>query len=211
MEEYLDQIELVELIKNIVKKMTSDECDFGAYVDLQAALNRELCLGDIQLGTGAALESYIKFWNNYDETHNIPVEERKPIKIYIDSYGGSLTDTFTIVDAIALSKTPVWTINIGKAYSGGFFAFVAGHKRFAYPSASFLFHEGSCGNAGDAGKFRNFAVFYEKQLNMLKNIVLQYTTISEEEYEKHIKDDWWFTSEEALTYSICDEISKEFV
>lgn len=206
---YFDELELTDFIKNVVKKMKTEENNFDAYVDLTTAVNRELFLGNINYGTGAYIENYIRFWNRQDELKNIPVEERKPIKIYIDSQGGSLTDTFTIIDAISLSKTPVWTINIGTAYSGGFFSFIAGHKRIAYPSASFLYHEGACGNTGDAGKFRNFAAFYEKQLNYLKTITLKYTKISEEEYEKHIKDDWWITADEAIDLGICDEIAKE--
>ena len=116
-----------------------------------------------------------------------------------------------MIDSITMSKTPVWTICTGAAYSGGFFTFIAGHKRFAYPLASFLYHEGATGTSADAGKFRNFAAFYEKQLKQLKDVVLKYTTINEETYEKHIKDDWWFTSEEALEYGICDEISTKLI
>ena len=138
-------------------------------------------------------------------------DERKPIKIFIDSPGGDLVATFTMINAIKLSKTPVYTINIGAAYSGGFFIFLAGHKRFAYELSSFLFHEGSTGTSGDAGKFRNFADFYKKELDKLKSIVLKYTKISDEEYEKHIKDDWWFTADEAIEYGICDEILTELI
>ena len=92
-----------------------------------------------------------------DDEAKIPVEERKPIKIYIQSPGGMLTSTFTMIDSIKLSKTPVYTIAMGETYSGGFFTFLAGHKKFAYPHASFLYHEGATANGGDANKFRNFA------------------------------------------------------
>ena len=135
----------------------------------------------------------------------------KPIKIYIDSCGGSLVDTFTMIDSISMSRTPVYTICTGAAYSGGFFTFIAGHKRLAYPLSSFWYHEGATGTSADAGKFRNFAAFYEKQLKQLKDIVLKYTTITEEQYEKHIKDDWWFTAEEALEYGICDIVSEALI
>ena len=92
-----------------------------------------------------------------------------------------------------------------------FFTFIAGHKRIAYPTASFLFHEGSTSTGGDAGKFRNYAAFYDKQLNILKDITIKHTKISEEEYTKHVKDDWWFTSKEAIEFGICDEIAEVLV
>ena len=203
-----DEIDLLDLIQNQVE---DGKFSFDQIVDFIHCSNRIMYLGDITEGVGSAMNSMIRFWNYEDNKNDIPIEERQPIKIYIDSNGGSLVDTFTMIDSISMSKTPVYTICTGSAYSGGFFTFIAGHKRFAYPLSSFLYHEGSTGNAGDAGKFRNFAAFYEKVLQQLKDITIKYTKITEEEYEKHIKDDWWFTADEALKYGICDEISKELI
>jgi ATP-dependent Clp protease protease subunit len=203
-------IKITDLVKSLVES-DKDQYDFGDITDLSNALNRQLNVGEIDGNVGDAIDSYIRFFNRQDEQDGIPVEERVPIKIYIDSPGGDLIATFTMINSIRMSKTPVWTINIGAAYSGGFFTFIAGHKRFAYPLASFLFHEGSTGTSGDAGKFRNFADFYKKELDNLKKVVLEYTDITEEDYEKHINDDWWFTAEEALKYGICDEITKELI
>ena len=203
-----DEIDLLDLIQNQVE---DGKFSFDQIVDFIHCSNRIMYLGDITEGVGSAMDSMIRFWNYEDNKNDIPIEERQPIKIYIDSNGGSLVDTFTMIDSISMSKTPVYTICTGSAYSGGFFTFIAGHKRFAYPLSSFLYHEGSTGNAGDAGKFSNFAAFYEKVLKQLKDITIKYTKITEEEYEKHIKDDWWFTADEALKYGICDEISKELI
>lgn len=203
-------IKITDLLEGLIKA-DKDQYDFGDITDLSNALNRQLNVGEIDGNVGDAIDSYIRFFNRQDEQDGIPVEERVPIKIYIDSPGGDLVATFTMINSIRMSKTPVWTINIGAAYSGGFFTFIAGHKRFAYPLASFLFHEGSTGTSGDAGKFRNFADFYKKELDNLKKVVLEYTDITEEDYEKHINDDWWFTAEEALKYGICDEITKELI
>ena len=176
-----------------------------------AIANREVFVGTIGPGLGDNIDMYIRYWNMKDDEAGIPVEERQPIKVYIDSNGGCLDDTLTMIDAISMSKTPVWTICVGNAYSGGFFTFIAGHKRIAYPLASFLYHEGSTGNMADAGKFRNFADFYTKQLDQLKDITLKYTKITPEEYQEHIKDDWWLTANEAINYGICDEIAEEFI
>ena len=85
----------------------------------------------------------IQFWNAEDEFDETPIEERIPIQVYINSPGGCLVSTLQIVDAIRNSKSPVYTIATGAAYSGGFFILLAGHKKMAYPNASFLFHEGS--------------------------------------------------------------------
>ena len=177
-----------------------------------AIANREVFVGTIGPGLGDNIDMYIRYWNMKDDEAGIPVEERKPIKVYIDSNGGCLDDTLTMIDAISMSKTPVWTICVGNAYSGGFFTFIAGHKRIAYPMSSFMFHEGST-NSGtvDAGKFRNYADFYSRQMELLKNVTLKYTKISEEDYEHHRKDDWWFFAEEGIQYGFVDEIAKELI
>ena len=177
-----------------------------------AIANREVFVGTISPGLGDNIDMYIRYWNMKDDEAGIPVEERQPIKVYIDSNGGCLDDTLTMIDAISMSKTPVWTICVGNAYSGGFFTFIAGHKRIAYPMSSFMFHEGST-NSGtvDAGKFRNYADFYSRQMELLKKVTLKYTKISEEDYEHHRKDDWWFFAEEGIQYGFVDEIAKELI
>ena len=177
-----------------------------------AIANREVFVGTINPGLGDNIDMYIRYWNMKDDEAGIPVEKRQPIKVYIDSNGGCLDDTLTMIDAISMSKTPVWTICVGNAYSGGFFTFIAGHKRIAYPMSSFMFHEGST-NSGtvDAGKFRNYADFYSRQMELLKKVTLKYTKISEEDYERHRKDDWWFFAEEGIQYGFVDEIAKELI
>ncbi len=205
-----------EELESLIAEMIEEQKDaaktsFINMIELDRAGKRELYLSAIVDGVGTYIDTCIRFWNDYDNKNKTPKEERIPIKIYIDSPGGSLTDTFTMIDSIRLSETPVWTICTGTAYSGGFFTFIAGHRKVAYPTSSFLFHEGSTSNGGDAGKFRNFAAFYEKELEQLKRIVLKYTSIKEEEYDRHVKDDWWFTPEEALEYGVCDEIAKGFI
>lgn len=196
-----------DLLKNFLEA-EKNEYDFCDIVDLSNAVDRNLHLGEVEMVIGDTVESYIRYFNRIDDEMNIPIEERQPIKIFIDSPGGDLIGAFTIIDAIRLSKTPVWTINIGAAYSAGFFIYIAGHKRLAYPLSSFLFHEGSVSTGADAGKFRNFAAFYERQLDMLKNLVLTYTKISEEKYNEIQKDDFWMTTEDAIELGICDEIIK---
>ena len=73
-------------------------------------------------------------WNKEDM--GIPREERKPIRIYIMSYGGELDYMWSLVDSIALSATPVYTINMGIAASAASLIFIAGHQRYMLQTAS---------------------------------------------------------------------------
>ena len=204
-------MDLTDALSSLVENVQEDAKSFEDILNLDNSLDRHLYVADIESGIGSTIDSMIRFWNRRDEEEGLNIEERKPIKIYIDSCGGSLTDAFTIIDSIRMSKTPVITIATGCAYSAGFFIFISGHKRIAYPHASFLYHEGSATNGGTASQFRNFADFYDIQLTQLKQIVLDYTDIDEDEYNKHKKDDWWMTAEDAINYGIADEIAEGFI
>ena len=202
-------------ISDLIKRFKEKEKTTEKFEDLVGAVtqtHRELYLEDVNPDAASGIEMIIRFWNNYDNELGLKPEEREPIKLFIDSWGGHLTAAFTIINAIELSKTPVWTINIGAAYSAGFFIFITGHKRFAYGLSSFLFHEGSTGTDHmDAHKFRNQADFYSKQLKQLKAHTLKYTKLTEEDYAKIQKDDYWLTAEEAIEKGVADEIAKEFI
>lgn len=204
-------IDLDDIINGVTDNLKENLKSFEDILNLDGGINREIYLYDITPGVGASIDGCIRFWNNYDEKHNIPFEDRKPIKIYIDSCGGSLTDSLTIIDSIKLSKTPVITVAIGCAYSGGFFVFISGHKRIAYPHASFLFHEGSTGTSGTSSQFENYTAFYKRQLKQLEKIVVSNTNITEEEYKDIRKDDVWYDAEEGIEKGFVDKIATETV
>lgn len=205
----LSQVSSTDLIKSCMNN-TGELKDLEGVSERWDMLERVMILNDIDEIVSDAIAHLIRFWNQVDK--GVPISERKPIKLYIDSCGGSLVGALTIADSIRMSKTPVYTINMGAAYSGGLLVFIAGHKRFGYKSCSFLFHEGSTtiGNV-DAGKFRNYASYYEKLIQRMKGYILNYTKITEEEYKEIRNDDYWFFIEEAIEKGICDEILEEFI
>ena len=177
--------------------------------EMMAFKNRELYLDDVNRDAADAFNTFIRVWNRLDAENHIPIDEREPIKIYINSDGGDLAAAFSIIDTIKMSKTPVWTINTGCAYSSGLEIFIVGHYRIAYPFSSFLFHEGYTGFGGDANKFKNYSHFYERLLEMSKQNILDHSSLTEEEYEKVKKDDWWFLAQDAYDLGMCDIIAKE--
>jgi ATP-dependent Clp protease protease subunit len=107
-----------------------------------------------------------------------------------------------------MSATPVWTINQGKAHSGGALVFLCGHERYTYESATFLLHEGATRLGGymDKSKFMDYAKFYDSLVLVMKDKILANTSITEEEYELHKKDDWWFDAKEAIELKVADKI-----
>lgn len=211
MADYEEAFDLEDIVSSMVDNVKEDIKSFEDLVNIDGSINREIYIYDITPGLGPSIDGYIRFWNTQDEKNNIPVEERKPIKIYIDSCGGCLDDTFTIIDAIKMSKTPIIGITVGNAYSGGFFIFISCPKRYAYPHATFLFHEGATQTGGTAGQFANYAAFYKRQLDMLKDIVISNTNITEEEYKEIKKDDIWYDAKEGIEKGFVDKILEELI
>lgn len=189
----------------------SEDSSIQDIYDAFSFKNRSILLKDIKSNfTGSNIYQDILLWNIIDKDK--PEKKREPIKIYIDSWGGSLIDGFEIIDAIKASKTPVYTIVTGAAYSCGLMIAMAGHKRFAYPKSSFLMHEGSIGSEiQDAHKFKKYAEFYNVQLDQMKQFIIEHSKITDEEYDKLSKDDNWFTADQALEKGFIDKITKELI
>ena len=170
-------------------------------------MNRAVFLTDeIEMSHANSVFEVLKFWNKMDKMDEIPVEERAPINIYINTPGGDLDAVFSIISSIKLSKTPIHTYVIGNAYSGGFFIAIVGHKRFGFPYSSYMFHEGSAMDGGDAHKFIQKVDYYKTQLKKLKSIVIDNTKITSDQYEKVKVNDWFMSPDEALKYGVIDEI-----
>jgi len=82
--------------------------------------------------------------------------DNTPIKIFINTFGGSLSCSFAIADVIENSKLPVFTIGIGQVFSGGFVILIAGTKRLAYPHTDIMFHNFSTGM--ETIKYKDFQI-----------------------------------------------------
>lgn len=147
---------------------------------------------------------YIMKWNREDKGK--PVAERTPIKIYINTDGGDLNTIMHVIDVIELSKTPVYTIACGKAFSSGGYLLMAGHKRFIFKNTCCLIHDGSSGFYGDMGKHLDVMEFTKKSELKVREFVLGKTKISPEEYDQNYRRDWWLFSDEMISLGIADEI-----
>lgn len=143
--------------------------------------NRVIWLNDeIYRESIVPLVKNIIFWNKEDEDNKISISDRKPIKIMINSYGGEVDATFQMIDIIKLSKTPIYTYNMGVAMSGGFFILISGHKRFALSSSQALCHQGSGAFEGEAETIKSHTAQYNKTLAKLFEHVASRTKISKD-------------------------------
>ena len=136
--------------------------------------------------------------------------EREPIRIYINSYGGSVYAMWMLIDAIETSKTPVYTYCNGYCMSAAFQIFLSGHKRYVSKHATLMYHQISCWRYG---KFQDLVddMEHTEHLNdQIETYVTQKTKLSADElYQiRQKKKDTYFTADEAIKNGIADEIIK---
>lgn len=143
-------------------------------------------------------------WNMEDR--GIEKNKRKPIYIYIMSYGGDLDYMWTLVDTIKLSVTPVVTINLGVAASAASLIFISGHHRKMLPNAKVIIHEGSAQMAGDAVKVMDASDSYRKELKRMKDFILAETRIPAATLNRRKNNDWTIDAAYCLANGVCDEV-----
>jgi len=151
---------------------------------------------------------HILRYNRIDK--DTPITSREPIKIYINSPGGLVADGYALIDAIKLSKTPVYTINLANCLSMALLIFISGHKRFSMPHAEFLLHDGSSGCFDSVSKMQDRLKFESEQIDkMTKEYILSNTSITKEQYEMNMRKEWYFLPQEGKSIGVVDSIIGE--
>jgi ATP-dependent Clp protease protease subunit len=135
-----------------------------------------------------------------------PVEERKRILIMIDSPGGSVEVLSALIGAIKVSKTPVWTCCYCTAYSAAADLLSCGHKRFALPMTSMMFHAGSACYMGSQNDIDKAKKYYDSMGKRVTDEVNARTNFDSKFLKKLKTDDMYMNEEEALKYGVIDEI-----
>lgn len=75
-------------------------------------------------------------------------EEHDEIHLFINTPGGSLDTTLSILHAMIRCKATIMTHADGLVASAGTLLFLAGHNYCVYPYATFMAHDGSSGSIG---------------------------------------------------------------
>ena len=145
-------------------------------------------------------------WNKQDKGKT--ASERIPIKILINSNGGELPAVLNFINVIQLSKTPVYTIGLGKTYSSGGLMLLAGSKghRYVFKDTTALIHSGSTGAMGNTDKVLDNFEFTQRQEKRVKDFIVANTNITDKLYTKNYRKDWWLMSDEIISLGLADKI-----
>lgn len=197
--------ELENLLLSIPESVATLQLpDVGLRNHYQNEQNRVYMLDTAIDETTLDLIKYIIRCNKEDAGK--PVEERKRILIMIDSPGGSVEVLSSIIGAIKVSKTPVWTCCYCTAYSAAADLLACGHKRFALPMTSMMFHAGSACYQGSQNDIDKAKKFFDAMGKRVTEEVNSRTNFDSKFIKKLKTDDMYMNEEEALKYGVIDEI-----
>lgn len=137
--------------------------------------------------------------------------DRKPIKLFINSFGGSVYDGLALVDTIKQSKTPVHTISIGSSMSMGFWIYLAGHKRLVGENATLMFHDISTVVWDKTEGIKQEVKELERLQAMLSQHITSTSLVKQETLDDYItrKAEWYIPADEAIKLKLADGYYKE--
>ena len=136
-------------------------------------------------------------------------DSSKPIYLYINSPGGSVTAGLAIYDTIQYVKSEVVTICVGLAASMGAFLLAAGTKgkRVALPHSRIMIHQPLGGTSRrQASDIEIEAREILRMKEMLNRSLAGMSGQSFEKIEKDTDRDYFLSAEEAKEYGLIDRV-----
>jgi len=142
-------------------------------------------------------------------------ETSKPIHLYINSPGGSVTAGLAIYDTMQYVSSPIHTYCVGQACSMGSLLLAAGEKgkRHALPNSTIMIHQPSGGASGQASDIAIHAREILRVRQQLTSIYQRHCATEGESvedglqrFEKALERDYFLTAQQALEFGIVDSV-----
>ena len=136
-------------------------------------------------------------------------DSSKPIYLYINSPGGSVTAGLAIFDTIQYVKSEVVTICVGLAASMGAFLLAAGTegKRVALPHSRIMIHQPLGGTSRrQASDIEIEAREILRMKDMLNHSLADMSGQTFEKIEKDTDRDYFLSAQEAMEYGLIDRV-----
>jgi len=177
---------------------------YERWVDIYTRLGVEriLFLGqEVSDGVANSLVAQMLYLDSEDNS--------KPIYLYINSPGGSVTAGLAIFDTMQYVKSDVVTICVGLAASMGAFLLAAGTKgkRLALPHSRIMIHQPL---GGTSQRQASDIEIEAREILRIKDMLnLSLATMCDQPVEKVAKDtdrDYFLSAAEAVEYGLIDRV-----
>ena len=189
----------------------SNKRRFNPNTDIKDDNSRNIVLSsDITAASVGDIIEIIMDINTFDDEleENLQNYHREPIKLVVNSFGGSVYDGFALIAAIEHSKTPIHGYCFGSAMSMGFIIYIATHVRFAHKTSTLMYHEISDYFWGNITETKQNLKECERIQKVYDDYILNRTKIPVQKMNeyKDRKEDWYISAQEGLKYKIIHKI-----
>ena len=129
-----------------------------------------------------------------------------PIKLFINSGGGSIVTGIASMDTIIRTEVPVHTYVDGFSASSATFLTVVGDKRFMSRNSYMLIHQLSSNFWGTYSNFEDEKKNLDLMMKTIKDVYKQYTKLPMKKLDEILKRDLLWDAQTCLDYGMIDEI-----
>ena len=135
-------------------------------------------------------------------------DPEKPIQLYINSPGGSVTAGLAIYDTMQYVRPEIATLCIGQAASMAAWLLAAGapKRRMGLPNCRVMLHQPMGGFQGQASDVDIQAKEILKLRQRMNEILAQHVSKPVEQIAKDTERDYYLSADEALAYGLIDQV-----
>lgn len=133
-------------------------------------------------------------------------DPKKPIHLYINSPGGSVTAGMAIYDTMKFVTNPIHTLCTGQAASMGAFLLSSGDERRALPNSRIMIHQPLGGAQGQATDIQIQAQEILRLKTILTSILAKNSNQPFDKVYADCERDRFMSAEEAKEYGLIDEV-----
>lgn len=128
------------------------------------------------------------------------------INVYINSYGGFVSEAWAIHNALKRQKAKIRTVCEGFACSAASLIFMAGDERIMLDTSALWIHNVQTSAAGDYKKLQSEAEGAKKLNELSMQIYLEHVNLSKEELAEMMDKTTWVSPTEALEWGFATAI-----
>jgi ATP-dependent Clp protease protease subunit len=128
------------------------------------------------------------------------------INVYINSYGGFVSEAWAIHNALKRQKAKIRTICEGFACSAASLIFMAGDERIMLDTSALWIHNVQTFAAGDYKKLQSEAEGAKKLNELSMQVYLEHVNLSKEELAEMMDKETWISPTEALEWGFATAI-----
>lgn len=127
------------------------------------------------------------------------------INVYINSYGGELSEGLAIYNALKQHKATVNTYVMGFACSSASLIFMSGNNRYISKSSMLMIHNAICSCYGNSDDMRAMAETLDKMNGAIRNVYADNINISIDDLKTLLDKETFLNYEECVNYGFATD------